>query len=200
MCLFAFCQLILFAKVQEVSIISLYLLVIIYTVIYLASHNVSLRFLSTHFICKGAGSFNNLIIPISYYLHCNLHCFTQWVSLPAHFICKAPGSFHYFIIPISYYLQCNLSCFTQCVSSSFTNSFYLQRSRKFPLFIIPISYCLHCNLSCFTQCVSSSFTNSFHFQRSREFPFFHVIYVVCKMQNCFKFPQGKLAHVRHTLA
>ena len=164
MCLFAFCQLILFAKVQEVSIVSLYLLVIIYTVIYLASLNESIR------------------------------------VLPAHFICKAPGSFHYFIIPISYYSQCNLSCFTQCVSLSFTNSFYLQRSRKFPLFIIPISYCLHCNLSCFTQCVSSSFTNSFYFQRSREFPFFHVIYVVCKMQNCFKFPQRKLAHVRHTLA
>ena len=127
MSLFADFQLILFAKLQEASIISLYLLVIIYSVICLASPNVSLQVLPTHFICKGPGSF-----------HCLLYLLVQ--------------------------------------------------------------YCLHCNLSCFTQCVSLSFTNSFYFQRSREFPFFHVIYVVCKMQNCFKFPQRKLTHVRHTLA
>ena len=173
MCLFASCQLILFAKVQEFSIISLYLLVIIYTVIYLASPNESIRVLPTHlfvklqeasiislyllviiytviclaspnvaicvlpthFICKGPGSFNNYIIPIIYYLHCNLSCFTQCVYirvLATHFICKGPGSFHNFIIPISYYLHCNLPCFIQCAYSLFANSFYLQRSRKFP--------------------------------------------------------------------
>ena len=134
-CLFAFCQLILFAKVQEVFIISLYLLVIIYTVSYLTLPNVSIRVLPTHFICKGPGSLNNYIIPISYYLHCNLSCLTQCVySLFANsfFICKGPESLHNFIIPISYYLHCNLPCFTQCVYSLFANSFYLQRSRKFP--------------------------------------------------------------------
>ena len=73
------CVFLSLAKHSSTLLYLIYLLVIIYTVIYLASPNVSIRFLPTHFICEGPGSFHNFIIPISYCLHCNLSCFTQCV-------------------------------------------------------------------------------------------------------------------------
>ena len=83
-----------------------------------------------------------------------------------------------------------------CVFYIITGKLFINTS----IFDIPITYYLHCNLSCFTQCVYSLFANSFYLQRSRKFPLFQVIYVVCKMQNCFIFPQRKLTHFQRTLA
>ena len=137
MCLFAFCQLILFAKVQDVSIISLYLLFIIYTVIYLASPNVSIfAFWQLILFAKVQEvSIISLYLLLIIYTVIYLASFNAPIRfLPTHFICKSPGSFHNFIIPISYYLLCKLAYFTQCVYSLFANSFYLQSSRKLPLF------------------------------------------------------------------